>query len=70
MPGRIGVCPRNDIKKNREVSIGEAACGIPRGPGVSIDVGSRTPTACPEGNRVLAAIRDSRCGSTASPGHA
>jgi hypothetical protein len=62
MPGRIGVCPRNGIKKNSEVSIGEAARGIPRG-GVSIGVVPGLPPRARRAIGLLAAERDSRCGS-------
>jgi hypothetical protein len=51
---------------NAEVSIGEAARGIPRGPGVSIGVVPRPPPRARRAVGRLAAIGDSRCGSVAS----
>ena len=46
---------RNVKGSNADVSIGDTACGIPRGPGISIGIVSRLPTACPEGNRAVGA---------------
>jgi hypothetical protein len=44
---------RNVKGRNADVSIDDTACGIPRGPGISIGIVSRLPTACPEGNRAV-----------------
>ncbi|MGI6503759.1 MAG: hypothetical protein ACOX0O_07450 [Candidatus Methanoculleus thermohydrogenotrophicum] len=56
---------RNVMGSNAEVSIGDTARGIPRGPGVSIGVVSRLPQCARRAIGLLAAIKDSRCGSTA-----
>src|SRR5688572_9981642 len=57
---------RNVMRRNADVSIGDTACGIPRGPGISIGVVPRPPQRARRLMVLLAIIRDSRCGSTAS----
>lgn len=70
MNARMNRClsEKRYIKKDSEVSIEEAARGIPRGPGVSIGVVPRPPQRARRLMVLLAVIRDSRCGSMASRG--
>jgi hypothetical protein len=57
---------RNVMGSNVEVSIGDTARGIPRGPGVSIGVVPRPPQRARRAIGLSAVIKDSRCGSMAS----
>ena len=61
---------RNVKGSNAEVSIGDTACSILRGPGTSIDIVSRLPQRARRAIGLLAYIGDSHCGSVAFPGHA
>jgi|ADurb_Cas_03_Slu_FD_contig_111_79098_length_2090_multi_3_in_0_out_0_2 hypothetical protein len=59
---------RNVKGSNAEVSIGDTACGISRGPGNSIGIVSRFPQRARRAMGLLASGRDSRCGSVTSRG--
>ena len=56
---------RNVKGSNTDVSIGNTASGIPRGPGNSIGIVSRLPQHTRRAIGLLASGRDSRCGSGA-----
>ncbi|WP_346434951.1 hypothetical protein, partial [uncultured Methanoculleus sp.] len=58
---------RNVMGGNADVSIREAACGIPRGPGSSIAVVPRLPQCARRALGLLAPIGDSRHGSVVPP---